>query len=190
MKPKIQPMKRWWKFAFFENVSKHVRTCVPVSTGFGLWHQQVKKTLEVAQYSSVLWPHPPRQASCGSSDSMDAPTQSLGDVFIGFSDFCLQMVPEVCWIVSNIQKLGSFRDAESSENFHFFFYPWKKMDTKKPSWNHPKSFQTKLWGPGCVEVMTREEVRFVPPNCSLQPSWNRNFVRNFFPLDSGPSRFL
>ena len=36
MKPKIQPMKRWCKFAFFENVSKHVRTCVPVSTGFGL----------------------------------------------------------------------------------------------------------------------------------------------------------
>jgi len=81
---------------------------------------------------------------------MDAPTQSLGDVFIGFSDFCLQMVPEVCWIVSNIQKLGSFRDAESSENFHFFFTPGKKWTPKNPPETIPRVFK---------------------PNCGAQVVW-------------------
>ena len=112
---------------------------------------------------------------------MDAPTQSLGDVFIGFSDFCLQMVPEVCWIVSNIQKLGSFRDAESSENFHFFL-PLEKNGHQKTLLKPSQEFSNQIVGPRLCGSDDKRRGAFCASKLLPPTVLESKFCPEFFPI--------
>ena len=88
------------------------------------------------------------------------------------------MVPEVYFKISNIQKLlGSFRCSVVGK-IPFFCTPWKK--TWKQKRTLPKSsqeFSPNGGAQGCVEVMTREEVRFVLQKHNALGS---NFCPDFF----------
>lgn len=93
------------------------------------------------------------------------------------------MVPEVYRTVSNIQKLGSFRDAASSEKISIFCYPLeKKWKQQKDPPEIIARVSNQIVGPRLCGSDDKGRGAFCASKLLPPTALESNFVRNFFAI--------